>query len=114
VLSNPTTPETKLTMPPKQKRARPSEEAPKAKRAKVQLNELAWKEVAMPDRLDDVEGFFGLEEVDDVDIVNEDGKIGFQVCCCVPTASLDLVTLSSCAGLQNHSVELRRRRWRGL
>ncbi|KAI5790964.1 putative ATP dependent RNA helicase [Pyronema domesticum] len=66
-------------MPPKQKRARPSEEAPKAKRAKVQLNELAWKEVAMPDRLDDVEGFFGLEEVDDVDIVNEDGKIGFQL-----------------------------------
>lgn len=45
----------------------------------------------MPDRLDDVEGFFGLEEVDDVDIVNEDGKIGFQVCCYVSTASLELV-----------------------
>ena len=42
---------------------------------KVRLDELAWKEVEMPDRLDDFEGFFGLEEIDDVDVVKEDNGI---------------------------------------
>ena len=31
----------------------------------------------MPDRLADVEGFYGLEEVDDVDVVRGEGKINF-------------------------------------
>ncbi|KAF8448586.1 P-loop containing nucleoside triphosphate hydrolase protein [Terfezia claveryi] len=51
---------------------------PKPKFGKnVRLDDLAWKEVSMPDRLDDVEGFFGLEEVDDVEVVREDGAIKF-------------------------------------
>lgn len=45
----------------------------------VRLDELQWKEVPMPDRLDDFEGFFGLEEVEDVDVIRdaETGKISF-------------------------------------
>jgi len=43
----------------------------------VQLDDLAWKEVSMPDRLDDVEGFFGLEEVGGVEVVQEGGAIKF-------------------------------------
>ncbi|KAF8545517.1 P-loop containing nucleoside triphosphate hydrolase protein [Trichophaea hybrida] len=52
----------------------------KKSQSKLFLDELAWKEVAMPDRLDDVEGFFGLEEVDGVDVVGvEGGKIEFKL-----------------------------------
>lgn len=36
----------------------------------VALEELDWKEVPLPDLLDDAEGFFGLEEVDGVDVVH--------------------------------------------
>lgn len=43
----------------------------------VRLDELAWREVAMPDRLDDVEGFFGLEEVEDVEVVRAGGGFKF-------------------------------------
>ena len=59
---------------------KPAEKAASNKRQKnsvpkgtktVKLDELAWSTVEMPDRLDDVEGFFGLEEVDGVDVVVE-------------------------------------------
>lgn len=41
----------------------------------VDVDELDWKAVSLPDRLDDAEGFFGLEEIEGVDIVRtEDGK----------------------------------------
>ncbi|KAG9380190.1 SrmB Superfamily II DNA and RNA helicase [Pyrenophora tritici-repentis] len=39
---------------------------PSKPKRKVQLNELGWKTVEMPDRLDDTEGFYGLEEIEDV------------------------------------------------
>lgn len=35
------------------------------------LDALPWNEVALPDRLDDAEGFFGLEEVSDVEVVRD-------------------------------------------
>lgn len=38
---------------------------------RTRLDALAWTNVAMPDHLDDYEGFFGLEEVDDVDVVRD-------------------------------------------
>ena len=41
----------------------------------VSLDQLAWKEVPMPDRLEDVEGFYGLEEVEDVEVVRGDAGI---------------------------------------
>ncbi|KAH9838816.1 putative DEAD box helicase family protein [Teratosphaeria destructans] len=45
----------------------------------VKAENLGWKNVSMPDRLDDYEGFFGLEEVDDVEVVRDtaNGKISF-------------------------------------
>ncbi|KAF9697925.1 hypothetical protein EKO04_004406 [Ascochyta lentis] len=56
------------------------EPATKKQRRRVQLNELGWKTVSMPDRLEDTEGFYGLEEIDDVDIVKDPttGNITFQ------------------------------------
>ena len=81
--------------PPSKKRSRPASDKStgnsRSKRIKkangikpklnsgknVRLDDLAWKEVSMPDRLDDVEGFFGLEEVGDVEVVREDGVIKF-------------------------------------
>lgn len=40
---------------------------------------LRWKEVTLPDRLDDAEGFYGLEEIDDVELVKDkDGQITFR------------------------------------
>ena len=47
----------------------------------VGLDKLPWSQVAI-DRLEDAEGFFGLEELSDVDIVREPttGKIEYRVC----------------------------------
>ncbi|KAK6539058.1 ATP-dependent RNA helicase [Orbilia ellipsospora] len=44
----------------------------------VTADSLKWREVDMPDRLDDVEGFFGLEEIDDVQVVNNNGILQFK------------------------------------
>ncbi|EUC27825.1 hypothetical protein COCCADRAFT_9685 [Bipolaris zeicola 26-R-13] len=44
---------------------------PTKTKRRVQLNELGWKAVSMPDRLEDTEGFYGLEEIDDVEIVKD-------------------------------------------
>lgn len=47
----------------------------------VTLDEINWKEVPMPDRLEDAEGFFGLEEIGGVDVIraNGTGEIQFKV-----------------------------------
>jgi ATP-dependent RNA helicase DDX24/MAK5 len=58
--------------PPTSKFAKP---LPAPERRKVRPDELQWKEVTLPDRLDDFEGFFGLEEIDDV-VVEKDGVTG--------------------------------------
>lgn len=49
------------------------------KKRKMNVDALAWKEVSLPDRMDDYEGFFGLEEIDDVDVVRDShtGMISF-------------------------------------
>ncbi|KAL9065145.1 MAG: hypothetical protein Q9157_007575, partial [Trypethelium eluteriae] len=46
----------------------------------VKLDTLQWKPVQMPDRMDDYEGFFGLEEIDDVEIVRDanDGTTSYR------------------------------------
>jgi ATP-dependent RNA helicase DDX24/MAK5 len=46
----------------------------------VALDALPWNEVEMPDMFEDAEGFFGLEEVEGVDVVREGGTVKF-VCC---------------------------------
>ncbi|KAF2734425.1 DEAD-domain-containing protein, partial [Polyplosphaeria fusca] len=57
-------------------------------RRTVRLEDLQWKEVALPDRLDDFEGFFGLEEIDDVHVVRdeENGKVSFATAKHIPSA----------------------------
>ncbi|KAJ5105724.1 ATP-dependent RNA helicase mak5 [Penicillium alfredii] len=46
----------------------------------VGIDDLNWKEVALPDRLEDAGGFFGLEEIDGVDIVRQgSGEVRFKV-----------------------------------
>jgi ATP-dependent RNA helicase DDX24/MAK5 len=39
----------------------------------VSADALHWKEVALPDRLDDAEGFFGLEEIEGVEVLRPQG-----------------------------------------
>ena len=45
------------------------------------LDTLPWNEVDLPERLDDAEGFFGLEEVSDVEVLRHSqiGKIEYRV-----------------------------------
>lgn len=49
-------------------------------RPHVNLDELVWKEVPLPDRMDDYEGFFGLEEIDGVDVIRNghSGKVQYS------------------------------------
>ncbi|KAL8643872.1 MAG: hypothetical protein Q9226_008066, partial [Calogaya cf. arnoldii] len=46
----------------------------------VEVNALPWNEVPFPENLDDAEGFFGLEEISDVEIVKDDksGRVEFR------------------------------------
>lgn len=43
----------------------------KSQKRKVRLDELPWREVSIPDDLDDFEGIYGLEEIDDVEVVRD-------------------------------------------
>ncbi|KAF2848682.1 ATP-dependent RNA helicase-like protein MAK5 [Plenodomus tracheiphilus IPT5] len=53
---------------------------PTKTKRKVRLDELGWKTVSMPDRLEDTEGFYGLEEIEDVTIVKDPttGNLTFE------------------------------------
>ena len=78
----------KKALPPKiaamrarkrQKVEQPSVAERPAKKAKtgnskkpVRLDKLPWRDVEMPDRMDDYEGFFGLEEIDDVEVLRDE------------------------------------------
>lgn len=43
----------------------------------VAVDALPWNEVQMPEMFDDAEGFYGLEEVEGVEIVREGGALQF-------------------------------------
>lgn len=47
----------------------------------VGVDKLPWNQVTI-DRLEDAEGFFGLEELSDVDVVRDStlGKVEYKVC----------------------------------
>ncbi len=49
----------------------------KPQKRAVAVDALPWNEVKMPDMFDDAEGFFGLEEVEGVEIVKEGGNVKF-------------------------------------
>jgi ATP-dependent RNA helicase DDX24/MAK5 len=59
------------------KAARPEIPIPKRK---IRLDDLGWTQVSMPDRLEDFEGFYGLEEIEDVSIVKDPttGHLSFE------------------------------------
>jgi len=46
----------------------------------VALDALPWNEVKLPDMFDDAEGFFGLEEVEGVEVIKEGDKLKFVGC----------------------------------
>lgn len=71
------------------KRGRPAKAAPaprsqkrqktQAQARKVGLDSLAWTPVELPDHMDDYEGFFGLEEIEDVQVVRDGkGTVSFE------------------------------------
>ncbi len=43
----------------------------------VALDALPWNEVEMPDMFEDAEGFFGLEEVEGVEVIREGDSVKF-------------------------------------
>lgn len=47
----------------------------------VKLEALPWNQVNLPDRLEDAEGFFGLEEISDVEVVRDKylGRVEYRV-----------------------------------
>ncbi|KAF1922995.1 DEAD-domain-containing protein [Didymella exigua CBS 183.55] len=64
----------------RQKLEKASNPVAKKQKRRVQLHDLGWKTVGMPDRLEDTEGFYGLEEIDDVEVIKDatTGNITFQ------------------------------------
>jgi len=48
----------------------------------VAVDALPWNEVQMPDMFDDAEGFFGLEEVEGVEIIRDGGTVKFVCAIC--------------------------------
>ncbi|KAJ4407956.1 ATP-dependent RNA helicase [Didymella pomorum] len=64
----------------RQKLEKAPKPATKKQKRRVQLNDLGWKTVGMPDRLEDTEGFYGLEEIDDIEVIKDatTGNITFQ------------------------------------
>lgn len=58
----------------------PRNAAPKTA-VRIRLDQLAWKEVSAPDQLEDYEGFFGLEEIEGVEVVRDgvNGNVSYEV-----------------------------------
>lgn len=46
-------------------------------REPAKLESLPWQKVEIPTTLEDAEGFFGLEEVDGVEVIRENGRLEF-------------------------------------
>ncbi|KAL3421844.1 ATP-dependent rna helicase mak5 [Phlyctema vagabunda] len=54
------------------------------RKQKVALDSLPWNEVEMPDMFEDAEGFFGLEEVEGVEVVRDGNMVQFMSATTVP------------------------------
>jgi len=62
----------------KRQKIDPAQNAPtKLEKRPVALDALPWNEVEMPDMFEDAEGFFGLEEVEGVEVIREGGTVKF-------------------------------------
>jgi len=73
-----------------QPKRRKTQQVQQVERAPASLDSLRWKPVEVPDMFDDLEGFYGLEEIDGVDIVKEGDSIKFVS----PSSSDDLNILT--------------------
>jgi ATP-dependent RNA helicase DDX24/MAK5 len=49
----------------------------KVEKRAVPVDALPWNEIEMPDMFNDAEGFFGLEEVEGVEVVREGNTVKF-------------------------------------
>ena len=45
----------------------------------ISLETLPWHQVPFPENFQDAEGFFGLEELSDVDVIRKSGNIEYKV-----------------------------------
>ncbi|KAJ5835816.1 hypothetical protein N7447_001842 [Penicillium robsamsonii] len=73
----------------KRKKAVKSDAVSSEDHGSIAVEDLNWKEVAMPDRMDDAEGFFGLEEIEGVEIIKQgDGGVQFKAKSGKPTHSI--------------------------
>ncbi len=63
----------------KRRKAGSSSHAPPANKTKrvVSADALQWRSVEVPEMFDDAEGFFGLEEVEGVDVVRDGNTVQF-------------------------------------
>lgn len=52
---------------------------PAVERQAVPQDQLQWQEVAIPETLEDAEGFYGLEEIDDVEVERTGKNILYKV-----------------------------------
>ena len=48
-----------------------------SKRQSVGVDSLSWNDVQVPDLLNDAEGFFGLQEIEDVEVIREGDVVQF-------------------------------------
>lgn len=64
----------------KRQRSDQKQDAPAVKHA-IDLDKLLWNAVDFPENFEDAEGFFGLEEISDVDVVRDPkaGKVEYKV-----------------------------------
>lgn len=88
--------ETRIEGPNKRQKLPPSTKTPKPKATNVDhgrpvsIDELKWSVVTLPDRFEDAEGFFGLEEIEGVEVLRlggeggeegrQGGKVQYRVC----------------------------------
>lgn len=61
----------------KRQKIEPPKKTDDVKKQKVALDSLPWNEVEMPDMFEDAEGFFGLEEVEGVEVIREGNTVQF-------------------------------------
>ena len=60
------------------KKRQRTESAPRAvQKRPVNLDSLQWNEVQLPDMFEDSEGFFGLEEVEGVEVMRDGNTVKF-------------------------------------
>jgi ATP-dependent RNA helicase DDX24/MAK5 len=61
----------------RQKIMRTTQSATTGPKNVIALDAMPWNEVEMPEMFEDAEGFFGLEEVDDIEVIRDGNKIQF-------------------------------------